>query len=57
MLIERYNEKTKEYECFDDSLQFIVFTGYGKSKLAANRAYHAKVFVKNPYAINLNVGA
>ena len=55
MLIERYNEKTKEFECFNSDLKFITFTGYGKTKEKAKVNY----FLKGPKVKNniINVGA
>ena len=58
MLIERYNQKTNEYECFDDNLKYIVFLGFGKTKEEARSAYFLTQIIKNPIGIiNFNVKA
>ena len=46
MLIERFNEKTKEFECVDSKLDFITFTGYGKTREIARYSYFSKTTTK-----------
>ena len=56
MLIERFNENTKELECLDSDLDFIAFTGYGKTREIARYAYFSKSIIKDPAGIvNLKV--
>lgn len=38
-LVESFNGKTKEFECYDPLLNFITFTGYGKTELEAKINY------------------
>ena len=42
MLVERFNKKTKEFECFDSDLEWIAFTGYGTTREIARYAYFSK---------------
>lgn len=42
MLNEKFNDKTKEFECYCDTLKFITFTGYGETKNYAMVDYFRK---------------
>ena len=57
MLVERYNEKTKEFECFDSDLEWIAFTGYGATREIARYAYFSKScnMIKSQGIVNIGL--
>lgn len=44
----KYDEKLKEYRCFDVKMDWLVFSGFGKSKAEARIDF----FLKQPKTIS-----
>jgi len=51
MLVTEYNNSTKEYRYYDKKLDWIVFSGFGKTKKEAKTNYFLTQIMKNQVGI------